>query len=115
MKFTPTSGSRRRDRVRSKLDEPGEAQDTRVVPSNKRFRRYYHPTQAFQLDSVGIQTSSGITFANRHFSYDPSTGLLDTIRTSNGPTAVTFTAEFLDSTLTWPGNVVETIGHVRSL
>ncbi|HEX6809099.1 MAG TPA: RHS repeat-associated core domain-containing protein, partial [Gemmatimonadaceae bacterium] len=88
---------------------------SRLEPSNKRFRRYYHHTLGnMQLDSTRITTTSGIQFADRFQKWDVTTGLLDQISTSapqQNFARMSFTPELLDSTVEWGDTVTETLAH----
>ena len=87
---------------------------TRRQPANTRYRRYYHHNNSMQLDSVGLATTSGITFANAHYYWNVGTGALDSIGTGTNRAVLGYTPEFLDSTITWPGSVVETLTHTST-
>lgn len=87
---------------------------TWLAPANRRYRRYYHHTGVLQIDSIGLQSTSGITFANRHYYWDAASGVLDSLGTGSSVTRLAYTPEGLDSTVTWPGSAVETINHTST-
>ena len=83
-------------------------------PANVRYRRHYHHDGSMQLDSVALATTSGISFPTTHYYWDAATRALDSIGSGTNHILLGYTPEFLDSTIAWPGGVVETLTHTST-
>lgn len=73
---------------------------TRIA--GRRFRRLYRPNDIQQLDAVEFANDAGITFANRRFGWNRTTGALDTAFVNGQTTRFTRNREILPVQTTWP-------------
>lgn len=71
----------------------------------QRFRLHYRANPTFQLDSIGIATASGITFANRRYYWNPAHEQLDSVRVGTALVKFTRTDDRWDDTTMFPGRI----------
>lgn len=78
----------------------GQADSAVTWLNGKRYRRQYRWNGNGSLDSLGISTTSGITFAQRR--YVTPRGLLDTLRVSGQAIRYTYDKEFQRTSTVFP-------------
>lgn len=84
------------------LAQNGWVDSVVTVISGKRFATMYRPNNVGQLDTVRVATDAGITFAQRRFGWNRTTGTLDTVVVNGQTTRFTHNRELLPVQTIWP-------------